>query len=52
MNVRRLLRGILIPTNDEIDRVNQVARQFEEIDPLVEEIGDRDVPLDQVIQAE
>ena len=52
MNGRRSLGGILIPANEEIDRVNRVARQIEEIDPLVEEMGDRDAQRDRGVQAE
>ncbi|KAI9195531.1 hypothetical protein LWI28_015797 [Acer negundo] len=51
MNRRCSLGGTLIPTNNNIDRVCQVARQFEELDPFVEEIGNRDVQHDRVIQA-
>ena len=50
MNGRRSLRGILIPANDEIDRVGQLVRQFEEIDPFFEEMGDGGVQCDQVLQ--
>ncbi|KAI9201172.1 hypothetical protein LWI28_019562 [Acer negundo] len=52
MSGRRLLGGTLIPANDEIDRVGYVARQFEELDPFVEEMGDRGAQRNQVIQAE
>ncbi|KAI9187268.1 hypothetical protein LWI28_026179 [Acer negundo] len=51
MNGHRSLRDILIPANDEINRVGQVARQFEEIDHFVKEMGNLGVPHDQVIQA-
>jgi len=52
MNGRRSLGGILIPTDDEIDRVGRVARQFEETDPVIEEMGDQGDLRDQVIQDE
>ena len=52
MNGRRSLGGILIPANDEIDRVGRVARQFEELDPLVEDMGDHGEQRDRVIRAE
>ena len=52
MNGRRSLGGILIPADDEIDRVGRVARQFEETDPVIEEMGDQGDLRDQVIQDE